>query len=219
MPRISEQQRQSRREQILAAAWKCFYRRGIHATSMEEIIREAGLSAGAVYLYYKGKNDLILAAISTYMERLRDLLVPILTQEEPLPPLALIHEITSVMTKFARSTKIDLNSIILMCWSESQTNEAVKVLTSGFQVNYRAALTKLVGKWQKRGELESSSDPKDVAKVLLSFFHGFIVQSALLGELDPETVTRGMKGLLGEGVAAKRDIHSRSSTRMPSSRK
>jgi len=81
------------------------------------------------------------------------------------------------------------------------------------------ALTKSVGKWRKRDELESSSDPEDVAKPLLSFFHGFIVQSGLLGELDPETVTRGMKGLLGEGVAAKRDIHARSSTRMPSSRK
>jgi len=80
-------------------------------------------------------------------------------------------------------------------------------------------LTKSVGKWRKRDELESSSDPEDVAKPLLSFFHGFIVQSGLLGELDPETVTRGMKGLLGEGVAAKRDIHARSSTRMPSSRK
>jgi len=219
MPRISEQQRQSRREQILAAAWKCFYRRGIHATSMEEIIREAGLSAGAVYLYYKGKNGLILAAISTYMERLRYLLVPILTEDEPLPPLTFIHEITSAMANFTRSTGINLNTIILMCWSESQTNEDVKALISGFQVNYRAALTKLVGKWQKRGELQSSSDPKDVAKALLSFFHGFIVQSALLGEIDPETVTRGMKGLLGGGVAAKRDTRPRSSTRMPSPRK
>jgi hypothetical protein len=123
------------------------------------------------------------------------------------------------MTKRTGRTSIDLNAIMVMCWSESQTNDAVKALISGFQVNYRAALTKLVGKWQKPGELESSSDPKDVAKALLSSFHGFIVQSALMGELDPETVTRGMKGLLGGGVAVKRDIHPRSSTRMPSSRK
>jgi hypothetical protein len=68
------------------------------------------------------------------------------------------------MTKFTGRTSIDLNAIMVMCWSESQTNEPVKALISAFQVNYRAALTKLVGKWQKRGELESSSDPKDVAK-------------------------------------------------------
>jgi hypothetical protein len=36
----------------------------------------------------------------------------------------------------------------------------------------------------------------------LSFFYGFIVQSALLGELDPKTIVRGMEGLL-TGVGPK----------------
>src|SRR5271154_3791247 len=111
MPKISEDQRQARRDQILAAAWRCFYRRGIHATSMEEIIREAGLSAGAVYLYFRGKDELILAAISTYMASLRDLLFPILEREEALPPLKLIHKIPSVMTKSARRSGINLNNV------------------------------------------------------------------------------------------------------------
>jgi TetR/AcrR family transcriptional regulator, transcriptional repressor of aconitase len=81
MPKISDQQRQARRDQILAATWRCFLRKGIHATSMEEIIREANLSAGAVYLYYKSKDELIFAAISTYMAELRGLLMPILMKE------------------------------------------------------------------------------------------------------------------------------------------
>jgi TetR/AcrR family transcriptional regulator, transcriptional repressor of aconitase len=203
MPKISEVQRQARRDQILAAAWKCFYRQGIHATSMEQIIREAGLSAGAVYLYFKGKDELILAAISTYMASLRDLVLPTLTKEETLPPLALVHEITSVMTKFTRRSGINLNAVILMCWSEAQTNKPVKALISAFQANYRAALTRVVVHWQKIGELESSSDPNDVGKTLLSFFLGFVVQSALLGELSPDTITRGMKGLLGRSATLK----------------
>src|SRR5215813_1359022 len=85
MPKISDEQRQARRAQILAAAWRCFARNGIHATSMEEIIREADLSAGAVYLYYKGKEDLILAAIETYMRELRGMLLPQLMREAPPP--------------------------------------------------------------------------------------------------------------------------------------
>jgi hypothetical protein len=43
---------------------------------------------------------------------------------------------------------------MLMCWSESQTNEAVKASISGFQMNYRAGLRKFVAKLPKRGELE-----------------------------------------------------------------
>jgi len=55
----------------------------------------------------------------------------------------------------------------------------------------------VIRQWQKRRELSFDGDPEDLAKVLLSFFMGFIVQSALLGDLDPKTITRGMKGFLG----------------------
>lgn len=197
MPKISNDQRQARRDQILAAAWRCFFRRGIHATSMEEIIREAKLSAGAVYLYYKSKDELILAAISTYMATLRGLLLPILTNSEAPPPLEFIYEITSTIQKHTRRSEIDLNVVILMCWSEAQTNRQVETLISGFQLGYRAALEQVVQQWQKRGQLKSQGKPDVLAKVLLSFFLGFIVQSALLGELDPKTISHGI-GLLAE---------------------
>ena len=197
MPKISDEQRQARRDQILAATWRCFYRKGIHATSMEEILREADLSAGAVYLYYKGKDELIVTAISTYMTELRNLLLPILMKEEALPPLAFIYEITSAIAKHTRRKGVDLNVVILMCWSEAQTNTQVKRLIYSFQLMYREALAQVVRQWQKRRDSNFRGDPEDLAKVLLSFFLGFIAQSALVGGVDPKTITRGMEGFLG----------------------
>ena len=61
MPKVSDAHRESRREQILIAAWKCFSRNGFHSTSMADVIAEAGLSAGAVYLYFRSKDDIIVA--------------------------------------------------------------------------------------------------------------------------------------------------------------
>ena len=196
MPKISDDQRQARRDQILTATWRCFFSKGIHGTSMDEIIREAGLSAGAVYLYYKSKDELILAAISTYMAFLRVLLVPILSKDEASPPLEFIYEITSAIQTHRKRSEIDLNVVILLCWSEAQTNPQVKALITGFQMNYRAALKQIVKQWQKRGHLKPEGKPEDLAKVVLSFFLGFIVQSALLGEVDPKTITRGLAGLI-----------------------
>src|SRR4051794_12312971 len=49
MPKVSVEHEQMRRQQILDAALTCFGRRGYHATSMEDIVREAGLSIGAIY--------------------------------------------------------------------------------------------------------------------------------------------------------------------------
>src|SRR5205814_8849938 len=61
MPKISPAHEQQRREQILAAATACFARQGYHATSMDDVVRESGLSVGAIYSYFPSKEDLFLA--------------------------------------------------------------------------------------------------------------------------------------------------------------
>ena len=61
VPRVSEAHLAARRQQILDAARTCFLRNGFHQTSMQDVIREAGLSVGAVYRYFPSKNDLITA--------------------------------------------------------------------------------------------------------------------------------------------------------------
>jgi len=63
MPKLSQQDMDSRRREIIAAAGRCFARKGIQATTMREIFAEAGMSAGAVYNYFKTKDDLIAAGI------------------------------------------------------------------------------------------------------------------------------------------------------------
>ena len=61
MPRITEARKTERRDQVLQAAFVCFARRGFHQTTMQEICAEAGLSPGAVYGYFPGKDAIIEA--------------------------------------------------------------------------------------------------------------------------------------------------------------
>ena len=61
MPKVSQQYRDARRNQILDAAKRCFLRDGFHETSMQDLFAEAGLSAGAVYRYFSSKDNMVLA--------------------------------------------------------------------------------------------------------------------------------------------------------------
>ena len=61
MPKISDERKLERSRQILAAARRCFVDKGFHRASMSDVIRESGLSAGAVYSYYSSKEELIAA--------------------------------------------------------------------------------------------------------------------------------------------------------------
>ncbi len=59
MPRLKPDTQRARREHILDAALRCFARGGFHATTMQMICREAGVSPGALYVYFDSKEALI----------------------------------------------------------------------------------------------------------------------------------------------------------------
>ncbi|MGL4322833.1 MAG: TetR/AcrR family transcriptional regulator [Beijerinckiaceae bacterium] len=63
MPKISPARQTQKRDHILDAAERCFGRAGFHATTMQAICREADVSAGGAYLYFKSKDELIAGII------------------------------------------------------------------------------------------------------------------------------------------------------------
>jgi AcrR family transcriptional regulator len=65
--RVRRPPREETRREILDAAARAFARRGFHGASVETVAAEAGLTTGAVYSNFKGKEDLFL---TLYEERI-----------------------------------------------------------------------------------------------------------------------------------------------------
>jgi AcrR family transcriptional regulator len=61
---------QFRKSELLAAARSIFSRRGFHEATIDEIAREAGVAKGTVYLYFKSKQEIYLAALRDGIEAL-----------------------------------------------------------------------------------------------------------------------------------------------------
>lgn len=59
MPKLKPSTQAARREHILDAAERCFARAGFHRTTMQDICKEAQVSAGALYVYFASKEELI----------------------------------------------------------------------------------------------------------------------------------------------------------------
>ncbi len=171
---------------------------------MDDIVREANLSFGAVYLYYKSKDELILAAFSAAFQEMRALLGPILLAEDPLPPSIFVREIAKIINAYAHRDGLNFGVTFLMGWSEAQSNLKLKEIIVAGQLAYREAATVAIRKWQKRGDLLTKSKPEHIAKVLLSFFLGFIVQSAMLGAVEPDAAVKGFEGLTTIGPVDRR---------------
>src|SRR5215831_19269958 len=93
MPRITEEHREARREQILDAARACMLEHGLEAVSMEMIIARSGLSTGAVYRYFKGKDEIIEAAITAAAREIGAAVAPILAPPAPGHPAQLLEKL------------------------------------------------------------------------------------------------------------------------------
>ncbi|MFF0051093.1 TetR/AcrR family transcriptional regulator [Streptomyces sp. NPDC005498] len=59
-----------RKEQILRTAAECFRRTGYHATSMEQIAAAVGITAGALYRHFDGKQELLGQALLSGLDPL-----------------------------------------------------------------------------------------------------------------------------------------------------
>jgi len=70
-----EREKEHRREEILNAAQKTFFEKGLQSATMDEIAEAAELSKGTLYLYYSSKEDLYLAVMMRGFEVLRGMMV------------------------------------------------------------------------------------------------------------------------------------------------
>jgi AcrR family transcriptional regulator len=63
MPRITREREEATRQAILSAARNVFVEKGFHAASIDDVVAASGSSVGAIYGYFKSKDELIRACV------------------------------------------------------------------------------------------------------------------------------------------------------------
>jgi AcrR family transcriptional regulator len=73
MPKISEDRKAARREQILEGARRCFAEHGYEGATVTKLEREIGLSRGAIFNYFPSKEALFLELASRDSARMSEI--------------------------------------------------------------------------------------------------------------------------------------------------
>jgi len=200
MPKVTEEHVEARRRQILSAALSCFARQGFHRTTMQDIFREAELSPGAVYTYFKAKDELIAAIIVETMGFVGDATAMF---AEPLPdgrllrPGEALAEVIDRYQGFALGTVVERARIFPHLVGEQQRNPQLNSAVRAGIDGLRGGFEALAAAAQKRGELDPELDPKDLSRLLISMLQGLLVQLGVFGdELDIDAYTRAAVRLI-----------------------
>jgi AcrR family transcriptional regulator len=201
MPRVSEAHLAARRDQIIEAATRCFARNGFHATSMQDVIREAGLSVGAVYRYFDSKGELRRAIAEQAVGTVSAELATLAAHDPPLP-------LAEVMTRVLELVEPRLGPegearIAIAAWAEALHNAELAEFVRGVMWTFRGQFTTLAHRARTAGELPAGADPEAVASVLVALLPGYMVQRVLSGGPDRATFAAGITALLTVGAADK----------------
>lgn len=192
VPRVTEEYRDVRRQQIADAALRAFRRRGFQATSMAEIIAESGLSAGAIYGHFKGKSEIVFEVATRVVgARIGD--IERLAERDSMPsPAELLRLIMAGMLK-----DVGNPAILVQIWGEAVTDPVLKQLVQGVLARLRDTWTRYISLWHQRehGLAESEADAIAAEQVHLfvSAAQGYLLQSALLSDFDSEAFLSGVE--------------------------
>jgi AcrR family transcriptional regulator len=194
MPKVSQAHKDARRQQILAAATRCVAAQGFHRTTMADVIGEAGLSAGAVYGYYKSKTELIRAIADSALGAAAERLEELADEPGPLSPDRVLEEYLAGALQAYGDTS---PRVAVQVWAEAARDPEVAAMASDRIRGLRRALTVLVRRCQTDGTLRRGGDPDLMAQALLGVLPGYVLQRLLDPEVTVETYVRGATQLLG----------------------
>ncbi|MCK0091873.1 TetR/AcrR family transcriptional regulator [Rhodococcus sp. F64268] len=192
MPRVSEAHRVARRAEIIDAALRCFTRAGYQRTSMADIIAESGLSAGAIYGYFSGKQQLLVAVADHILSDRHTALdtggVFAGARSPGDVAVGIIRTLTEDLHTFAGG---DYGRAILQVWAEATIDPEIRELAQFVIGRLLGAVTDALVECAEAdpdvlpaGVVDSHAWAAGYAPVVLGVVQGFIVQQSLYDDFD-----------------------------------
>ena len=194
MPRLREETYAARRQHILDSARTCFSRRGFHAASMMDLQEEAGVSAGAIYVYFPGKADIVNAITEANLEQMEAALTTILAAD-PAPSFrAGLLQVVEIVDKIAKGPTA---GIAFDVWGEAARDPRVgKVVKQRFSA-IRALFADVATRAVKAGELPKGTDTKAAGAALFAqIVLGYYTLRLTSGDVRPKPYVDGIVSML-----------------------
>ncbi|MGY1810737.1 TetR/AcrR family transcriptional regulator [Blastococcus sp. SYSU D00669] len=201
MPRVSESHLTARRDQILDAATERFAANGFQATGMADVIAASGLSAGAVYRYFRSKDELIEAIVDRVLGRAAQRFETFLDEDPDPEPAAAVATAVDLVASVAASGPVDMTRVAVQAWGEALRNPSVGRVASTAYGTMRGYFVEVARRAQRSGRTPADADPQLLGAALFSLVLGFLLQRLLLGDVDPEGYVAAVGALLAPAAS------------------
>jgi TetR/AcrR family transcriptional regulator, repressor for uid operon len=183
-----------RRERILQAAEHAFVRHGFHATTMQHVADEAGMSAGNLYRYFPSKEAIVEGLCE-------------LDQAGRAKALAAFADLLARNGDIAEGMRAGLREhvvgkapekarLIVEIWAEAGRNPRVAAITRAIDADVIKGLERLMDAAKAAGAASAKLDSRFGALFFLTFVGGVFKRIAIEADFDADAETEMAVGVI-----------------------
>jgi AcrR family transcriptional regulator len=187
MPRLAATTIADRRRRILAAAGRCFIRRGIGATSMRDIFDEAGVSSGGTYVHFPSKHAIVEAFITEAQRRDDALILGCVVPGDRAATLRAF--LALALADFATPDALVSVRIDVSTWAEALHDRAIARMLRAAAAHTLDVLARMVARADRRTRPRAGDIA--IARTLAALVLGTAVQL----HLAPDAPAEGLAGV------------------------
>jgi TetR/AcrR family acrAB operon transcriptional repressor len=183
MVRRTKEEAQETRSQILEAAQKAFYERGVARTTLADIAALAGVTRGAIYWHFSNKADLVQAMLDSLHEPLEEM-AKASESEDEVDPLGCMRKLlVNLFHQVALDPKTRrINEILFhKCeFTDEMCDMRRQRQTAALECNDRIGLA--LSNAVRKGQLPAGLDVIRATVCLHAFIDGILGQWLLIPE-------------------------------------
>lgn len=209
-------EKERRRNNIIDAAEKVIFAKGLDQATMEEIAEEAELSKGTLYLYFKNKNELYMAITQRGSDMLNKRFAKVFNSDHT--GLELIRLMGETYLDFVKNNSDYYNAFVY--YESLKDAEALEnsEMAQVCEENRNEAMNYMVRCLQigmQDGTIDDSYDPKELAILIWASTRGITMMNHMKKtghyfqvlddmEIDTDSLFENFLNLIGTGMATEK---------------
>jgi AcrR family transcriptional regulator len=195
-----QEQRQASIEKLLACALNLFVKVGYRATTVDQIVADAGVTKGTLYFYFKTKDEVMLRLLDEAEAFVVDPIESNLRTAGPEASGKLAGFINS-QSKLGLTKPQHVLLLILMSIEFGGTGSEIEKRVKAIYSRMYVQLEDLIRQGQSEGTFRSDLDARTLASVVIAGHDGVLVEwYRRTNELTGRELARTLRGVLLSGL-------------------
>ncbi|MDE1146914.1 MAG: TetR/AcrR family transcriptional regulator [Azospirillaceae bacterium] len=203
MRKVDPVKQEEKRQEILAAAGRCFSRDGFRGASIAGICVEAGISPGHLYYYFENKEAIVAAMTNIAMGQAVSRFTALM--EGPDTIAALMSVVEAAWQRY----KPEHRSVLLDVMAEAGRNPAIAATLQTHSRSLHDLVAGLLRAGQGRGQVDPGLDTDMAARLVMGLVDAPKTMMTRDPDFDPQAGLAMTRTLIGRFLTppAKAGLH------------